>query len=78
MARHKTSDYGRTWWDCNYCKLSHSILKQELPCGTCAKRNLHGATPTLLDENWIPSRNEQLIDAKNRYYEEQEKYHPNR
>jgi len=45
MARHKGSDYGKTWWNCDYCKLSCTILRSPLNCEACDKRLLEGATP---------------------------------
>lgn len=43
--RHKASDYGKTWWNCDYCKLSNAIMKDTPPCQTCDKAKLDGATP---------------------------------
>ena len=58
--RRKASDYGKTWWNCDYCKLSHAILKVRPTCRTCDKQDLDGATPEQEVDN---GANQVLIKA---------------
>ena len=59
MTRQKSSDYGVTWWNCDYCKLFNAIMqsssttKTPPPCKTCNKAKLDGATPEISSETFI-------------------------
>ncbi len=48
MVRRKASDYGITWWNCGYCRLSCAIMRESPRCATCDKRDLDGADPIIV------------------------------